>query len=297
MQFERFSRKTFRDCSDWASLFKDGSSQCRKSASSCPYGIIFPNLSRPNSRFEEPSGTFRKVPPSTPIHSIPGDLGDPAMEELRQQWNWQFSSHKAMIQCSNCQCVVTFKLLEGHLQLCKKGPKLKLDVDTSGSIRHDKDYVPNNQKKPWIGPLDEDPSFASRPNAKLRIFSSGPGQDFVHEEFSVPFGFDSSRSAFFNATSSRSTPRSRSGASTGTPPWTKANVGDGDRVQGIARDSCRAGGDSDGAATERQRRACDAYEAAYRVFESAARRRQARPPPPWTPASCWPVQGIRVHLA
>ena len=285
------AQKTFRECQDWASLFEDPTPNFQHASSRPSTGVIFPDLSRPSSTCDKDAHNLdatRKpfVPPSTPLHVKAGDLGDPAMETLRQQWSWRFTSQKAMIECSNCKCAVSFKLLEGHLRLCKKGPQRKPDSISESSIRHDSAYVPPNQKKPWVGPLDDDPSIATRRQGRIRILSSGPGQGFIYEEYSIPFSDPAPhrfRGAFSTDSSQHSIPRNARDFGDGPQPRSKSDGPGRDRVS-AARDPCRAAHDSSGAAAEQQRRACLAYEAAYKSFETAARSRQASLPlhaPAW----------------
>ena len=131
--------KSFRDCRDWSKLFENPAPPFPTPASRPSSSVIFPDLSRPNSKDTIRANRQPLVPPATPVHKKPGDFGDPAIQELKQQWNWKFSSHKAVVECSNCNCAIPIKLLEGHLRLCKTACFTKQQA--ADTPRHDKHYV------------------------------------------------------------------------------------------------------------------------------------------------------------
>jgi hypothetical protein len=189
-----FGPSGFKGVKDWNALFADanfGSGPSDKGEPrhapppSRPPADPPPALSRPGTG----ERTFRRAsslgkqhtrrasgapPPSPSPH---GDA-DPAIDELKQQWNWGFNHRRRSVTCMVCGREVEPGALDGHLKLCSAGGKHhapahtrsgkqrtglragdgggKDDPLTRGATRHDPDYRNGGlHKKKWAGVLDE----------------------------------------------------------------------------------------------------------------------------------------------
>ncbi len=220
------------------------------------------------------------APPPSPS---PHNHADPAIDELKQQWNWGFNHRRNSITCMVCGREVEPAALEGHLKLCSAGGRHHETAhrkagkhrpgDGGGTndplfwgTRHDPGHRNEGlHKKKWASVLDEGqedgqglvPEYdAARGGIRLKLYTAAPG---------LPFNF-SAEEHFFPSECG-----ALGGGAFGKGPWSRIPS------NGANTDRSAHPGAEFWAKHESRRRAQDVeFEQGAKAFQRARRERMQR---------------------
>ena len=221
------------------------------------------------------------APPPSPS---PCNNADPAIDELKQQWNWGFNHRRNSVTCMVCGREVEPAALEGHLKLCSAGGRHHATAHRKAGIhrpgdgggtkdpllwgtRHDPDFRNEGlHKKKWASVLDEEggkdgpglvPEYdAARGGIRLKLYTAAQG---------LPFKF-SAEEHFFPSEGG-----ALGGGAFGKGPWSRIPS------NGTSTDRSAHPGAEFWAKHESRRRAQDVeFEQGAKAFEHARRERMQR---------------------